>query len=243
MRDARHRRREAGLLRVLAGGQGQRSHRAAVEAAEEGDDPLPARDVARELQRALDRFGAGLAEEAHAGLAERHDRGQPLRERRHFLVPVVARDVQELRSRILHRLDDTRVRMPGRADRDAGREIEEAVAVHVPGLGAAGVRHHERVVARIGRRGDLAVALDHRARLGSGQLGLNVRVLHGISGAFREGHKGSLTGSRWAAAVRASRARKAASSAAVGAAMVSICGATASFQPMAARASSTGMPG
>ena len=194
VRDARHGRRESRLLRVLAGGQRQRAHRAAVEAAEERDDPLPARDVARELQRALDRFGAGLAEEAHAGLAERHDRGEPFRERGHLLVPVVARDVQELRRRVLHGLDDPRVRVAGRADRDAGGEVEEAVAVHVPGLGAARVRHHERVVARIGGRGDFRVALDHRARLGPGQLGLEVRVLEGGADTLRLGHTGSLTG-------------------------------------------------
>ena len=133
------------------------------------------------------------------------------------LVPVVARDVQELRGRLLHRGDDLRMRVAGRADRDAGREIEEPVAIHVPGLGAAAMRHHERIIARVRRRDDPGVALDHRAGLRPGQLGLDVRVLHGFSDAFCQGHMGSLTGSRCAAAVRASRARNTESSAADGA--------------------------
>ena len=63
--DARHRREEALLLRVLARGEGERAHRAAVEAAEETDEARAAGDVARQLDRGLDRLGARLAQEAH----------------------------------------------------------------------------------------------------------------------------------------------------------------------------------
>ena len=78
VRDARHRRREALLLRVLARRERQRAHRAAVEAAEEADEARPAGDVARQLERAFDRLGAGLAEEAHHRLAHRRELGEPL---------------------------------------------------------------------------------------------------------------------------------------------------------------------
>ena len=202
------------------------------------------RHVARELQRALDRLRAGLAEEAHARLADRHDRGEALGERGHLLVPVVARDVQELAGRVLHRLHDARVRVAGRADRDAGREIEEAVAVDVPGLRALAVRDHERVVARVGGRGDLRVALDHGAGLRARQVHLDVRVLECAGGAGRCVHRGSLTGSRCAAAVRVSSARSASSSGAVGRrAGFERPAARRAASRSAARASSAGIPG
>ena len=172
-----------------------------------------------------------------------HEQMVGLGERGHLLVPVIARDVQELAGCVLHRLHDARVRVARRADRDAGGEIEEAVAVHVPGFRALGVRDHEGVVARVGGRGDLRVALDHGAGLRSRQRHLDVRVLGCAGGAGNGVHSGSLTGSRCAAAVRDSRARSAASSGAVGAAWVSSVGSTVSGHPMAARASSAGTPG
>ena len=48
------------------------------------------------------------------------------------VLPVVARDVQEVFRGTLHRLHDLRVRVPGAAHGDAGGEVEEAVAVDVP---------------------------------------------------------------------------------------------------------------
>ena len=243
VRHAGHGREEARLLRVLAGRERQRAHGAAVEAAEEGDDAAALRHVARELQCALDRLRARLAEEGHARLADRHDRGEALGERGHLLVPVVARDVQEFPGRLLDRFHDARMRVAGRADGDARCEIEEAVAVDVPGLGALAVRDDEGVVARVGRRRDLRVALDHGPRLRARQGHLDVRVLEAACGAGGCVHRGSLTGSRCAAAVRVSSARRASSSGAVGAAQVSSSGSTASGQPTAAFASSAGIPG
>ena len=104
--------------------------------------------VARELDRALDRLRAGLAEEAHDRLTHRRHFGQPLGQPRHVLVPVVARDVQELVGRRLDRVDDLRVGVARGAHGDACNEIQEPVAVDVPDLGAAAMRHHERIVAR-----------------------------------------------------------------------------------------------
>ena len=53
VRDAGHRRRKAFLLRVLARGERQRAHRAAMEAAEKADEARSSGHVARQLQRAL----------------------------------------------------------------------------------------------------------------------------------------------------------------------------------------------
>ena len=69
---------------------------------------------------------------------------------------------------VLHRLHHLRMRVAGAAHRDAGGEVEEAVAVDVPDFGAAAVRHHERIVARIRGRDHLGVARDH-ARAPSGR--------------------------------------------------------------------------
>ena len=176
MRDARHGRRKALLLRVLARGEGERSHGAAMESAEEADEARASADVARELERAFDGLGAGLAEEAHGRLAERRSLRDALAEPDHFLVPEIARDVHELAGRLADGGDHLRMRVAGRAHRDAGAEIEEAVAVDVPHFRAAAMRHHERIVARIGRRDHRLVARNHGTRLGAGQLGLDMGV-------------------------------------------------------------------
>jgi hypothetical protein len=151
VRHAGHRRGEALLLRVLAGGERQRPHRASVESAEEADEARAPGDIARQLDRRLDRLGAGLAQEAHRRLAHGCDARQAFAEPDHLLVPVVAGDMQELFGGALHRPDDLRMRVAGAAHRDAGGEVEEAIAVDVPHFRPAAVRHHEGIVARIGR--------------------------------------------------------------------------------------------
>ena len=52
--------------------------------------------------------------------------------------------------------------------RDAGREIQETVAVDVPHLRALAVRHDERILARIRGRDHEGIARQELARLGSG---------------------------------------------------------------------------
>ena len=76
---------------------------------------------------------------------------------------------------ILDGLHHRGVAVAGAANRDARREIQEAVAVDVPDLRALAVRHHERIVARIGRRDHQRIARQQLARFGSRQIGLDVR--------------------------------------------------------------------
>ncbi len=178
-RDARHRREKALLLRVLARGERERAHRAPVEAAEEPDEARPPRDVARELERGLDTLRPRLAEEAHRRLVHGRKRRQPLAEAHLALVPVVRAHVQEALGGVLDRGHHVRVRVAGRGHGDAGGEVQEAVAVDVPGFDPLAVRDHERVLARVGRRHDAKVALDDRARLRPRQLAADVRGLHG----------------------------------------------------------------
>ena len=179
MRDAGHRGKESGLLRVLAGRERESAHRPAMEAAEEPDETRTSRDVARELERALDGFGSTLAHKTHRGIVtHRLQVAHTLSEAHLLLMPVVAGDVQEALRGLRDRTDDFRMRVSGRTHRDARREVEEAVPVHVPHFRALAVRHHERVVARIRWRDHLGVAGNDRLGLGAGKLGRDVRVLH-----------------------------------------------------------------
>ena len=150
VRDARHRREESRLLRVLARRERETSHRAPVKSAKETNEATASRDVPCELERAFHRFCATLAHEAHHRLtAHRLQVTDTLAESDLPFVPVVARDVEETLRRVGDRLHHVRVRVTCRTDGDAGCEVEEAIAIHIPHFGAASVRHHERVVARV----------------------------------------------------------------------------------------------
>ena len=91
------------------------------------------------------------------------------------LVEVGRGDVDEPLRLLLDGRDHLRVGVAGRADRDAGGEVEEAVAVDVgDDQPRAGLRN-QRVGAGQGRAGDGLVAGDDLARLRAGQLGDDVR--------------------------------------------------------------------
>ena len=59
--------------------------------------------------------------------------------------------------------------MAGAADGDAGGKIQEPIAVNIPDFDTATMRHHERVLARIGGRYYFGIAGQEGARFGSGQ--------------------------------------------------------------------------
>ena len=52
--------------------------------------------------------------------------------------------------------------MAGGHHRDSGVEIEKTVAIHIFDDGALSLTHHQRIIARVGRREHLAVALHQR---------------------------------------------------------------------------------
>ena len=135
--------------------------RSAVERAEERDDALPLREVARQLDRRLGRLGSGVGEERPHVAVDRRDRRQLFREPHlRLVVEVRPRHVDELLRLIGDRLDDVRMRHAGRVDRDAGGAVEEAIAVDVLDDGPFAAGDDERVVARVGRRHEPGVALD-----------------------------------------------------------------------------------
>ena len=159
--DHRHQRAEAGALLDLRVRERQGAHGAAVEPALEGDDPGPMRVVAGQLDRALDRLGARVGEEDARLLRERRDAGQALHELQVArLVEVGRGDVDEPLRLLLDRRDHLRVRVAGRAHRDARGEVEESVAVDVGDDEARAALGDERVGAGQGRAGDGLVAGD-----------------------------------------------------------------------------------
>ena len=109
------------------------------------------RVVAGELERRLDRLGAGVGEEgAHPVFGRWHRRqaGQPLAEvgvgGEEEVARAVVQDVVDLG---VDRRVDLRVGVAGGDDGDAGVEVEEAVAVDVLEHAPAAAAHDERVHA------------------------------------------------------------------------------------------------
>ena len=128
----RQQRPEAGVLARLARGERHRPGAPPVERPSEGDDRGAPGGVARQLDRALRRLGAGVGEEHPLPRRARGEPRQPLAEGGHALVVEVgAADVEEPSGRVLDRLDHRGVVVAGGADRDPGHEVEEAVAVDI----------------------------------------------------------------------------------------------------------------
>ena len=109
--------------------------------------------LARELDRGFVRFGAGIAEEDRI---EAGEFGQAVGQRAGRFVMVEVAAVHERRGLIGDRARDARMRVAERAHRDAGDQIEIAVArlveqidafaAHDVDLGARVVRHQMRML-------------------------------------------------------------------------------------------------
>ena len=143
----RRERPEAGLVGVRLGREAECEQRPPVEASLEGDHAPPARVGAGELDRVLDRLGAGV-EEAGAHLAR--DRGQLDQALSQADVVLVRDDrevgVGEALGLLAHRLDHPRMRVADVHAADASREVDERVPVDVGEKRAARLRDHERQV-------------------------------------------------------------------------------------------------
>ena len=131
-----------------------------MEGAEEGDGPRPSGVPAGQLQARFERLGPAVGEEdalgPGAGRQLRQLLGQvDLR----LIVEIGAGHVQQLVGLVLDGGDDLGMAVPRRRDRDAGREIEKEIAVHVLDDRAAAAGTDQRINARVGRRHALGVAL------------------------------------------------------------------------------------
>ena len=147
---ARRHRPEPAALDRLARRQRERAERAAVKRAEKRDDVGALGGVARQLDARLDRFGAGVAEKRSHAAVDRRDRRQLLGQLHlRLVIEIGARHVEEALRLLGHGADHVGMRVPRRRDGDAGRAVEEHVAVDILHDGARAARHHERVRPRV----------------------------------------------------------------------------------------------
>ena len=127
--DAGGQRAVAGAVRRLGGGHRHGEMGAAVEAAREHDHVRALRRLLRQLHRRLGDLGTGVRVEERVD-ARRRDLGESRRQRLEQIVGVaVDLRVDEPFRLALDGGDDMRVRVPGRGDGDAGREIEVLLPV------------------------------------------------------------------------------------------------------------------
>jgi hypothetical protein len=119
---------EGRLLRLLRGRR-QGAHRAAVEAALEHDELAAGAMTASELDGALDRLGAGVAEEY---LASKRPLGQPSRKAHRRLGVVEVAHVHEPAGLVLHGPNHGWVAVPHLGDGDSRQEVQVLVALVVP---------------------------------------------------------------------------------------------------------------
>ena len=150
-----HERREWLLFRLLRGG-GERPHRAAVEgAAEHHELPAPA-PLARQLDRALDRLGAGVREEH---LSAQRPLREPSRKTHCRLRVEEVAHLHQAPRLLAHRVHQRRVAVPDLDNRHAREEIEVFAPLRVPQPRALATdeldwrarvrRHHELALERL----------------------------------------------------------------------------------------------
>ena len=137
--DIRHHRPEARLVGLDLAGQRHPHEGAPVKAAREADDAGAAGVVAGDLDRVLDRLGAGRGKDRLFREIPRHQRVQPFRQRDVILVwHDLMAGMGEAVQLGAHGLDDAGMAVAGIHDRDACGKVDIAVAVLVPDLGILG---------------------------------------------------------------------------------------------------------
>ena len=172
-----------GVVPGLAGGEGHRPIRPAVEGAQEGDDLAAPGGPAGQLEGPLDRLGAAVAEEhrveprgrhVHQGLGGGHQLG----------MVGGPRDVPETIDLLVHRPYHGGVPVPEVGDPDAAGEVEHRPAVDGVQPGPLSGVHDQVGVAPEGGRYQLTVLLQ-KGRDGHAVIG--GRSVHGTSSRCVEG--------------------------------------------------------
>ena len=119
---------------------------------EERDDVLPLGVIARQLQRALNRFRARVAVINLVRAGHGRNLRQPLRQLHHVLViEIRARHVDQLARLLLNGGDHMRMAVAGRSHGDARRKIKKLVAIDIRDHDAAAALSHQRIRTRIRR--------------------------------------------------------------------------------------------
>ncbi len=184
--DAARERTEAGLVRHHLAGERHAHEGAAVEGARQRDHAGAAGMGARDLDGVLHGFGTGGEECRLLGMRAGRERVQALGQ---FDVRGVRHDLEggvgEALELLAHGLHQARMAVAGVDHGDAGREVDVALAFHVPELGVLGV---------------FRVAVGHdadAARCGGQAAGVPLGVELGVSGVHgvRASEKGAMRAS------------------------------------------------
>jgi hypothetical protein len=149
--DESGRQRAEATVDLLLRRGGHRAEGAAVEAAGEGDDLVTSAGLLavfpRELDQALVRLRAAVAEEALAGNLDAF-LDENAREFGLLVDAVPVRDVDERVRLFRHRFDDRRRAMPERAHGHAAREVEILLPIAIPHIRALAT-HGPDVIAAV----------------------------------------------------------------------------------------------
>src|ERR1035441_6233949 len=133
-----------------------------MKAAEETDDVLTSGVVAGELQRTLHCFRARVTIVNAVGTGHGSDRRESFRKRRHLLViKVGAGHVNEPGALVLNGLYHFGMTVAGGVDRNAGREVQERVAVYIFDPGASTALHGQGIAAGIAGRDKTLIFRNH----------------------------------------------------------------------------------
>ena len=147
-------RHAGGAAEILVAGDRQRAHRHAVETVGEVDDVGAAGGLAGDLQRRLDRIGAGRTGELHDVVVEPARRQDDVLHRLEeallgFRVQIEAVGDAVLLDVVDQRLLEDGIVVPVVQRAGAGEEVEVAAAMHVPQLGTARMIEDGREIARV----------------------------------------------------------------------------------------------
>src|SRR5215216_3921155 len=138
------------MVMGLAGSEGDGSHGAPVEGAEESDKVVPLGMKLCQLDGGLDGFCPGVGQECLCTFFERSNLIQFLTQADPAFVIEIRRNVQELFGGLLHGSDNSWICMSSRKHRDARHEVKETISIRVPNLHTLAMIHHEWVAARVG---------------------------------------------------------------------------------------------
>ena len=170
MGHARNQGRKAALLLRFGRGERERSHRPAMECAEEGDDLLALGVITGDFQGAFNGFCAGIAIVKAVRPGHWSNRRKPFgKGDQAFVIKIGAGNVDQLGSLLLDRRNNFRMAMAGRGDRDSGREIEEFVAVDVFDAKSAAAFGDHGIRTRVAGRHQAVVACYDRFGFGTGK--------------------------------------------------------------------------
>ncbi len=121
-----------------------------MEGAGEGDEPMPARVVTRQLERRFHGLGSGVTEVDAPRRPVWRDGSQLLGQLHHVgVVEIGSGHVDQPCGLLLDGIYDTRMAVAGSHHGNSGIAIEKMIAIHVDYDGAFAPLHDERIAASV----------------------------------------------------------------------------------------------